>query len=301
MKNTITIILFVVAFTQSPKAQTLIHLYNGKASGSESWTQKEASFTYPNQYGLLVRNVTEPTLTVFKPSKPNGTSVVVCPGGGFIWLSWQSEGTEVAKWLTAKGVTVFVLKYRLVNTGESMSDFEKSYNILMSMMNPTIKKDSGSSPNPKFMQEFMNITGLAIADGVQAMNYVRQHASEYSLDINKVGVIGFSAGTTIAQALSLNTDKAIVPNFTGIVYGGQPTKEKITENAPPLFLLSATDDMASASNPDLYKQWIAAGKQAEIHVYCKGGHGFGMKKQGLPVDRWIERFGDWMRIQGLIR
>ncbi len=302
MKNSIITISLILAFTIS-NAQDVVRLYKTKAPGSENWTQKESEFTYPMLNGLLVRNVTDPSLTIFKPAKPNGTAIVVCPGGGFQWLSWQSEGTDVAKWLIAKGVTVFVLKYRIMNTGETIANFEKSYTMITNMMGASPKKspDSSQSPDPKLMNEFMNITALAIADGIQAMKYIKQHAAEYSINTNKIGVIGFSAGTAIAQGVSMNSDKTVVPNFAGIIYGGQPMQQKIPDNSPSLFILSAADDMISASNTDLYKQWITAGKQAELHIYSKGGHGFGMKKQGLPVDGWIERFGDWLKVQGFLK
>lgn len=303
MKKIITTIVLVVSIHAISYAQHVLRLYEGKAPGSENWKQIETEFTHPMLTGKLVRNVTDPTLTVFKPAKPNGTAVIVCPGGGFQWLSWQSEGTEVAKWLTAKGVTVFVLKYRVMNTGETIKEFDKSFLQTMQMEGGSKKSqpDSSQSPDPQLMKEFINIIGFAIADGIEAMKYLRQHATEYLIDTNKIGIIGFSAGSTIAQGVSMTGDPSIEPSFAGIIYGGQPMQQKIPGNAPPLFILSAADDMISASNPDLYKQWLSAGKHAELHIYSKGGHGFGMKKQGLPIDNWIERFGDWLRLQALIK
>ena len=126
MEKIITTIVLVLSIHTISYAQQVLRLYEGKAPGSENWKQKETEFTHPMLTGKLVRNVTDPTLTVFKPAKPNGTAVIVCPGGGFQWLSWQSEGTEVAEWLRAKGITVFVLKYRLINTGSTSADFEKA-------------------------------------------------------------------------------------------------------------------------------------------------------------------------------
>ncbi len=300
MKKIITTLVLIVSMNVISYPQQVIRLYEGKAPGSENRTQKESEFTHPMLTGLLVRNVTDPTLTIFIPAKPNGTAIIVCPGGGFQWLSWQTEGTEVAKWLRAKGITVFVLKYRLINTGATSADFEKSFQALIKMMSLPQKMTADSS-KVTIPEEMMKIIGLAISDGIQAIKYVRQHAAEYSLDTNKVGMIGFSAGTAIAQGVAMTGDPLSTPNFAGIIYGGQPAVQKIPDNAPSLFLLSAADDMISSSNNDLFREWLAAGKSAELHVYSKGGHGFGMKKQGLPVDGWIERLGDWLRLQALIK
>ena len=110
--------------------QQVIPVWPGTAPGSETWTQKEETTTLPPMAagGPLIRNVTQPTLTIFLAdlSLANGTAVVVCPGGGFHFLSWESEGTEVAKWLSAHGIAAFVLKYRLVDTGPTADDFRKA-------------------------------------------------------------------------------------------------------------------------------------------------------------------------------
>jgi acetyl esterase/lipase len=300
MKKILLSLALSIAFAAN--AQQVIRLYPGKAPGSEDWTQKESEFTHPQMTGLMVRNVVDPTLTVFKPSKPNGTAVIVCPGGGFHWLSYQSEGVEVAQWLAARGVTAFVLKYRLVNTGPTMDDLNKAAQRLFTMVSAGQKKgaDSGKVDMSSFMAEMKNTITLAVADGAEAMKYVRQHATGFSVDPNKIGMIGFSAGAGVEQGTILKGDPLSEPNFAGHIYGGDTGDAKIPDDAPPLFILSANDDPISAGNPDLIKHWKAAGKQVELHIYAKGGHGFGMKKQGLPVDSWIERFGDWMGQQGFL-
>lgn len=302
MKQILTTAILFVIISIGASARQVIRLYEGKAPGSENWTQEESEFTHPMMNGLLVRNVTDPTLTVFKPENPDGTAVIVCAGGGFHWLSYQSEGTWVAEWLSARGITAFVLKYRLVNTGPTIADFEESFQALMGTISSAHESADNISNEtmPAFPEEMFRVMSLSIADGIQAMKYVRQHAAEYSVDPNKIGMIGFSAGSGVELEVIMNGDPASMPNFAGHIYGGDTRGEKIPENAPPLFILSAADDDIAASNPDLFKQWLAAGKSAELHIYSTGGHGFGMTKQGLPVDSWIERFGDWLRLQGFM-
>jgi acetyl esterase/lipase len=183
-----------------------------------------------------------------------------------------------------------------------MADFDKSVQALMSMISANHESltDSGGTPVHNFSEEMFKVMALSIADGIAAMKYVRQHAADYAIDPNRVGMIGFSAGSGVELEVAMNGDPASVPNFAAHIYGGDTRGEKIPENAPPLFILSAADDDIAQSNPDLFVQWRAAGKSAELHIYSKGGHSFGMSKQGLPVDNWIERFGDWLRMQGLM-
>lgn len=301
LKKILVIAILLSFISVSANSQQVIRLYEGKAPGSENWTQKESEFTHPLLKGLLIRNVTDPTLTVFEPEIPNGTAVIVCPGGGFHWLAYETEGTQVAEWLTARGITAFVLKYRLVNTGPTIADFEKAFQSLMGTISAAHESTRNSSETvPAFSEEMYQVMALSTADGIQAMEYVRQNAAEYSVDPNKIGMIGFSAGSGVELEVIMNGDPASMPNFAGHIYGGDTRGRKIPKNAPPLFILSAADDDIAASNPDLFKQWREAGIPAELHIYSKGGHSFGMTKQGLPVDSWIERFGDWLRGQGFL-
>jgi acetyl esterase/lipase len=295
----ISVAVFLSILFLQADAQKVIRLYEGKAPGSEDWTQKESEFTSPPFVGLMVRNVVDPTLTVFKPAKPNGTAVIVCPGGGYHWLSYQTEGTEVAEWLAARGVTAFVLKYRLVDTGPTMEDLMKAAQELRNIIEK-MTTDSGRTGMPKFSESMMKVMPLAVADGVQAMKYVRQHVSDFSIYPNKIGMIGFSASAGVELGTVRKGDSSSEPNFAGYIYGGDTRGEKIPANAPPLFILSAADDPIAANNPDLIKQWKAASKSVELHIYSAGGPGFGMQKRNMPVDTWIERFGDWLKYQGFM-
>jgi acetyl esterase/lipase len=213
--------------------------------------------------------------------------VVICPGGAFFALSIDSEGFDVARWLNTKGVTCFVLKYRLVEcktddpTRELMTRGK-----LDDIVAPVVK--------------------LAMADGNAAVGYVRKHAKEYGVNPDRIGIMGFSAGGTVTASVAYNYSPDTRPNFVAPIYlaynwtikaGGVPA------DAPPMFVLAATDDPLGLGphSVDIYKDWTAAKKPAELHLYSKGGHGFGMRKQNLPTDHWIERFADWLEVQGLLK
>lgn len=283
--------------------QQVIPVWPGAAPGSETWTQKEETTTLPPLAagGPLVRNVTQPTLTAFlpNPSIANGTAVIVCPGGGFHFLSWESEGTEVAKWLSAHGIAAFVLKYRLVNTGPTAEDFRHA---VTALFNPT--GSAGHSAGAHGLPESMRmLTPLAIADGRQAMKLVRQRASQWSIAPDRIGIMGFSAGGIITMRVVMEHDADSRPNFAGPIYGaGLAEGPAVPPEATPLFILCANDDpIAAAGSVATYTKWKAVGYPVELHMYSKGGHGFGMNKQGLPTDHWIERFGDWLEAQGFMK
>src|SRR5438045_1450780 len=176
--RTVCILIFL---TTSAAAQDVIPLYSGMPPGSTPENYPEKVYFSKVWNTEVVTNVTKPTLTVFKPSaeSKNGTAIVICPGGGFMALSINSEGIDVAKYLAAKGVTAFVLKYRIAHTGEDgTQEFTTLYH----------------ENRQKFQDLIAPVIPLAIADGLAAVTYVRQHASDWGVSPNRVGIIGFSAG-----------------------------------------------------------------------------------------------------------
>ena len=287
-----TALIALLGFTAA-QAQRVIQLYDGKAPGSESWTWSEAENTTNLFKTRVVYNVTTPTLTAYLPSPgiATGTAVVIAPGGGFHTLSIDSEGIEVAKWLNAKGVAAFVLKYRLVHsfTNDPVAE-------LMPKMADLTRLDAENAP----------IIPLAITDGKRAMEYVRSHAKDFGLRSDRIGLMGFSAGGTVAMGIGFDYTPANRPDFLAPVYPylstGAIAKQTVPADAPPLFVCAATDDQLKLAphSAKLYSDWIAAGKPAELHMYAKGGHGFGMRKQNLPTDSWIDRFGDWLALNGYL-
>lgn len=273
------------------KAQRVIKLYDGKAPGSENWTWDEAENTKNGFNTRVIYNVSTPTITAYLPSpdQANGTAVIVAPGGAFHTLSIDSEGVDVAKWLNDKGVAAFVLKYRVAHslTNDPVSE-------LMTKMADFKKLDEENAP----------VIPLAIADGKRAMEYVRQHAKEFNLSPNRIGFMGFSAGGTVTMGVGFDYSVANRPDFLAPIYpylGERAiTKQVVPADAPPLFVCAASDDQLGLAphSTKLYNDWLAAKKTAELHMYQKGGHGFGMRKQNLPTDTWTDRFGDWLNLNG---
>ncbi len=280
--------------------EPVIPVWPGVAPGSETWTQTEVE--YMNGKQKMIRNVVHPTLTAYLPerSKANGTAIIVCPGGGFHFHSWDSEGVEVAKWLRDRGVTAFVLKYRTLDTGATQEEFQKSLDVLFGRRQ---SRTDGTDPVAlqKEQEARKAIPLLATADGRQAIKIVRQRAAEWGVAPNRIGILGFSAGAAVTMGVVMDHDAASHPDFAAPIYGGGTGNAAIPTDAPALFILVASDDGASAGSLKLYSEWKAAGKSAELHIYSKGGHGFGMNKRGLPVDTWIERFHDWLGVQGLLK
>ncbi len=268
--------------------ETTIPLYRGTAPGSESWTHREQENRNQLWQTRVVFNVAQPTLTVFTPdpAKVNGTAVVICPGGGYHALSIDSEGFAVANRLIDVGVTCFVLKYRLV---------------------PCKTDDPATEMNQKGAQmaaDVQPIIPLAMADGQAAIAYVRTHAAAYGINPAHIGIMGFSAGGTVTGSVMYNYTAESKPNFAAPIYLQYEwvPKAGVPTDAPPLFILAATDDPLGLAphSVTLYNDWTAAGKSAELHLYATGGHGFGMRTQNLPSDRWIELFIDWLGVQGLL-
>jgi acetyl esterase/lipase len=272
-------------------AQDVIPLYPGTAPGSTPENYPEKEYFSKAWNTEVVANVTKPTLTVFKPSPElrNGTAVVICPGGGFMALSITSEGIDVAKYLVAKGVTAFVLKYRLAHTGEDATEeFSALY-----------------ADRAKFQETIGKVIPLSIADGVAAVAYVRQHASDWGVSADRVGIIGFSAGGTVSAGVAFHYAAEGRPAFVAVIYGaaGRLKDASVPTDAPPMFIAAATDDNLGLA-PDsvaLYEKWTGAHKPAELHMYAKGGHGFGMRKQNLPTDHWIDRYAEWLELQGWLK
>lgn len=271
-------------------AQDVIPLYPGTPPGSVQETYPEKEYFSKAWNTEVVTNVTKPSLTVFKPSPElrNGTALVICPGGGFMALSIDSEGSDVAKYVAAKGVTAFVLKYRLAHTGE---DATQEFGALL-------------ADRQKFQEMLGKIVPLAVADGLAAVTYVRQHATEWGVSPDRVGIIGFSAGGAVAAGVAFHYTPAGRPAFVAPIYAGGGFKDTaVPADAPPMFIAAATDDQLGLAPESLalYEKWTAAKKSAELHLYAKGGHGFGMRKQNLPTDHWIDRFADWLEWQGWLK
>jgi acetyl esterase/lipase len=278
-----------LSLTAAAAAQDVIPLYPGTAPGSTEANYPEKAYFSKTWNTDVVTNVTKPTLMVFKPAPELkiDTAVVICPGGGFMALSISSEGTDVAKYLAARGVTAFVLKYRLAHTGEDgTAEFGPLY-----------------ADRPKFDAMMKDEEPQAVADGLAAVAYVRQHASEYGISPERVGIIGFSAGGAITAEVALHYKPEGRPAFVAPIYGAPLSKDApVPADAPPMFLAAATDDSLGLAPASilLWKKWSDAHKPVELHMYAKGGHGFGMHTNNIPTDHWIDRFADWLQLEGFL-
>jgi lysophospholipase L1-like esterase/dienelactone hydrolase len=284
--------VFVVSILSISRAQTVIPLYDGKPKGSENWTWSEASNSRNMFNTEIIYNVSQPSITAFLPPKDlaTGTAVVVAPGGAFHTLSINSEGVEVAKWLNSKGIAAFVLKYRVARcfTDDPVKE-------VMAKMGDFKKLD----------EENDTIVPLAMADGLAAVKYIRDHAKEMDIDPNKIGFMGFSAGGTVTMSVVYNATEANRPNFVAPIYAYEPAVIGSTPPSvkTPIFVAVAGDDQLGMMpmSINIYKKWFDAKHPSELHIYEKGGHGFGMRQQNLPTDTWYERFGEWLKLQGYLK
>lgn len=259
------------------------------ALGEEKDMTKDSDGLIAGRRLIRLGNVSKPTLTVYRPSKEKdtGAAVVVFPGGGYNILALDLEGTEVCEWLNSIGVTGVLLKYR-------------------------VPKRAG-----------MEKHAAALQDAQRAVGVVRQRAGEFGLDPKRIGVLGFSAGGHLAAALAASTAQRTYPlvdaadqvscrpDFSVLVYPAYLTlKEQndkinpdvaVSSNTPPTFLVIAQDDPVRVENVLFYS---AALKQTavpfELHVYPKGGHGYGLRRTDNPLTAWPDRASDWMRSQGFL-
>jgi acetyl esterase/lipase len=278
-----------------PASHPIVNIWPGAAPGSEAATQKEIDAQLPapgNQTTRLIRNVVTPTLTVFAPAKPNGTALIVCPGGGYFGLMFNYEGTDLAEWLKDRGVTAFVLKYRLLPTPVNLADQsaemkELTASIQADFDNSYHKLDAGRT--------------LAVADGKQAIRYVRRHAAEWGVAKDRIGLIGFSAGAGLTMGVLLDHDAESRPDFGAPIYGYMDDVAP-PNDAPPIFVVATQADklVPSGRSVMIYQRWTAAHLPAELHVFEQGPHGFGTRPTGLPVDQWLGLFEQWLRSRALI-
>jgi len=298
MRWALLFVALIVAFSAGLKAQEpawkpaagtiTLPLWPGIAPGAQPSSAPEVNTTTAS--GRLVAgkpvirlgNVSTPTLTVYSPKTANtGVGVVVFPGGSYQILAIDLEGTEVCDWLNSEGITCVLVKYRVPDTG----------------------------PYPK--------SAAALQDAQRALGMVREHAAEWHIDPNRIGVLGFSAGAHLAAALSTHFNQRLYesvdaadklscrPDFAVIVYPGYlalaeqnfaPNPEiHVTAQTPPSFIVQAEDDPVHVENATVYFLELKnAGVPAELHIYAQGGHGYGLRRTELPVTTWPDSVTKWL-------
>ncbi len=290
MNKIITTVLALGFLTITIAAQEIITLQSTASPDHIEWKNEEQEQKLPHDNSEIVANVSSPSLTVYRPEngRGNGTALIIAPGGGFHFLSISNEGTKVAEWCTQNGITAFVLRYRLVPTnGNPMMEFLQKV----------------QSDQEKMDQEMGPIIELSIDDGLAAIEYVRNHAEEYGINKNQIGIVGFSAGGTVAGGAAFEyTSEANRPDFSAPIYPALHVVDTDTmpEKPMPLFMAVTSDDVFGFQTQctALYDQWNKAGQPVELHIYEEGGHGFGMKDQNKLSDQWIDAFGAWMTTHG---
>jgi len=280
---------------QPSPGHTQIPIWPGAAPDAKPVPGPEFTETtkelFAGKPALVVNNVSQPTMTVYSPQGPNtGVAVVVFPGGGYQCLAIDLEGTEVCDWLTSRGITAVLLKYRV----------------------PT-PRVGGYLESP-----------LALQDAQRTVGLVRFHAAKWHIDPHKIGVIGFSAGGHMVAAISTRYDKrsypaadaadeeSCRPDFAISIYPGHlwyANKDfvlnpnvPVTRNTPPTFLLQAENDPVDNVNNSLvyYIALKSAGVPVEMHLYPEGKHAFGLRRTEFPITRWPGLVEIWLQTLGMI-
>lgn len=239
-----------------------------------------------------VRNVTRPTLTPFLPRV--GTSrhvgVIVAPGGAFMLLAWDHEGTKVAKALAQRGITAFLLKYRLNQTPDDEAGFQRFSKERMDEVFRLIPENR--MPDIKEPR--------ATEDALTAIKYVRDHAGQYGVDPHRVGMIGFSAGAMTALQAAVAPDAAARPDFIAPIYPPMLAMQ-VPPDAPPMFVAMALDDeLFGKQGLGLVESWHKAGLPVELHAYERGGHGFSLGKPGTTTTLMLDEFFAWLTARGVL-
>jgi acetyl esterase/lipase len=272
---------------RGPQQPLVIDVFPGKAPGVTEIREDKVKGKQPTR---SISQVTHPTLSVFRPAKEkdNGAAVVIAPGGGYAQLAWDHEGEDVATWLNGIGVTGIVLKYRV--------------------------------PLPKG-QAKDQVTQSAHQDAQRAISLVRSKAKDWGIDTKRIGMLGFSAGGHLTAMTMTHFDErgyesidevdkvSCRPDFGVLVYPAYMLKGdeldgaiKVTKATPPALFVHAGDDMYLAEGSvRMYLALRKAGVASEMHIYTKGGHGFGMRKGNLPANQWPQRCEEWLRGQGFLK
>ncbi|WP_111640471.1 alpha/beta hydrolase [Marinimicrobium alkaliphilum] len=272
----------------APEEPNAIPLETGGVEGQaepESWFR---------QWGdPMARNISRATLTpvLADPEKANGATVIVAPGGGFMWLSMDNEGWQVAEALAEQGINAFVLKYRLQPTAPSLEAFENQMNRRF--------EEAGESPDADEVPERPRWDlSNQIADVEAAYAMILKRADEWGVDTSRIGMVGFSAGAGLTMATTLESEKVDLA-FIAPIYGGMGPVD-VPEDAPPMFSVIAADDFLFHGEFGVIQSWFNAGIPVEFHLYQNGGHGFGLGNPDRTSNKWFDAFMHWLDVNGFL-
>lgn len=266
-----------------------IPLWPGGVPGEAGLKLPDEAIELKGDYQIqILSNVSSPTLTVYPAANPNGAAVIVCPGGGYNILAYSHEGTEVCEWLNSLGITAGLLKYRV--------------------------------PRREALEKHV----APLQDVHRAIGMMRTRAEEWKIDAKRVGILGFSAGGHLA-AMALTSDgtrsyetdaqfdsPGCVPDFAVLVYpaylldDANPDKLsselKVTEKTPPAFLIVAHDDSKFVEgSARFYIEMKRKERPCELHIFSKGGHGFGFANTKEEIRQWPALAGEWIKAMGLTK
>ncbi len=275
-----------------------LHLWPGKAPGSENWSLPEKVTTSASGDRVLA-NVSDPTLTVYLPDAAiaTGAAIVIAPGGALRVLGIDNEGSKVALWLNRHGIAAFVLKYR--TRQEQASGNAVSLPPPSAVRKELVIHNANANPEPDDAV-LAEVLRLAVADAQVALRLVRHNANEWHVDPARVGFMGFSAGGGVGVGLALAEKSDATPDFLISLYGPSLQDVNVPAHAPPLFIaVGATHFNVTSGCLALFAAWKEAGKPVEIHIYDQVSAGFGMTTRGLPVDGWTDRLLDWLESRKL--
>lgn len=286
------VVLLGVASSLPAEERPTIALWpDGLPEGSQALDPKRIEALKTKQTSERITYVEQPSITLYRApiEKANGCAIVICPGGGYNILAWQKEGIEITEWFNSIGVTAVLLKYRVP------------------------RRD----PNEPHLEP--------LQDAQRAIRLVRKYANDWDVDTQRVGILGFSAGGHLTLMAGTHWDErsyervddtddlSCRPDFMCPIYAaylGEGYKDnfaalgtlvKVTVKTPPTFLAVTQDDkMRGAQAALLFVELTKLEVPAEIHVYTKGGHGYGIRASENPVSTWHHRLAEWMRARGLL-
>ncbi|MFM1780686.1 MAG: Endo,4-beta-xylanase [Bacteroidota bacterium] len=298
MKKVYILLLSCLAWTATAQDGTIYPLEapkepNAIPLNTGSVKDQPAPETWFKQWGdPMARNISKATLTPFFPEKgkANGTVVIVAPGGGYRWLSMGNEGWEVAEALAKKGITAFVLKYRLFPTAEKLEDFTAWMNRPRPAPAPAPATSKTENTNPMAQMDLSN----QLEDAEAAYAMIVKNAATWGLDTKRIGMIGFSAGAGLTMHATLHS-KTMKLAFIGPIYGGMGPV-KVPADAPPMFNVIASDDFLFNSQFGVIDSWFKAKRPVEFHLYQNGGHGFGLGNPNRTSNKWFDAFMHWLDV-----
>ena len=276
------LIFFYLLLITSLNAQEKIRL-EYQEWGLKSY--KENRVLVSEQEGIWLDNISKPEMDIYRAKGNSITdkAVIICPGGGLFFSAYEKEGVKLAKKLSLNGITAIVLKYRTYPRKGSVIDWTKTI-----WDKPQMAIDSAKIILP-----------YSSKDAMTAIEVMRKNAPKYNINPNKIGLMGFSAGGAVTMETAYNSTQKNQPNFIAPIYPWMDIVEKqeVPSNKPPAFITCANDDdfkEIPLSSEQIYQDWIKADAKVELHMFSKGGHGFGMNELNSPVDRWSQLLIDWI-------